>query len=78
MSGKSLNLGKASGQKIARILLRQSAELEAMLAGLRPQVSSAEYDAACTMVGRIMGEIYVAAFYPIFEAYPDLKPPGFP
>ena len=78
MSGKSLNLGKASGQKISQTLLRQSAELEATLASLRPQVSNADYDAACTIVGRIMGEMYVAAFYPIFEVYPDLKPPGFP
>ena len=30
------------------------------------------------MVGRVLGETYVAALYPIFAAYPDLKLSGFP
>ena len=78
MSGKSIALNVAASSTIAQTLVRHSAELDEMLRQLKPELPTAEFDVACTIVGKIMGEMYVAAFYPIFEAYPDLKPPGFP
>ena len=78
MSGKSIALNVAASSTIAQTLVRHSAELDEMLGQLQPGLNVAEFHVARTIVGKIMGEIYLAALYPIFETYPDLKPPGFP
>ena len=78
MSGESLNLNLASSRTLTAILLRQSAELDKLLGDLKGSVPDAEFETARSIVGRILGEIYVAALYPIFEKYPGLKPDGFP
>jgi hypothetical protein len=59
---------------IADALVRQAGEFDSMLKSLQPQLSPDEFDAARTIVGRVLGEIYVVGLYPIFEAYPELKP----
>jgi hypothetical protein len=78
MSGTGLNLQKQSATDLVDACLRQSRELNALLLEIERRRSAADLEAARKIVGRIMGEIYVAALYPIFEQYPDLKRPGFP
>jgi hypothetical protein len=78
MPGNSLGLQKAVASELANLCLRHSKELNALLLGMQQRGDDHDLEIAKRIVGRIMGEIYVAAFYPIFRDFPDLKPEGFP
>lgn len=78
MSGTRLNMTKENAALLAELCLRHSAELDRFVANLKKSSDQADAEVARKVVGRIMGEIYVAALYPIFETYGDLKPPNFP
>ena len=77
MRRNSLDISKQSAAALAE-MLRHSQELNALLLDLQRRGDASYLEIAKEIVGKIMGEIYVAAFYPIFRDCPDLKPPGFP
>ena len=70
--------GREAAAGLVDLLLRHSRELNGALLGLQDRGEDADLQAARQMIGRILGETYVAALYPIFDKYPDLKPEGFP
>ena len=78
MSGESLALTQDTSRELTGILIRQSAELDGFLNRVQTNISSEDFDAARRIVGKILGEVFVSALYPIFEKYPELKPDGFP
>ena len=78
MSANKSGLERRTAAELAALCLRHSRELNDFLLDLQRREDTAQMTIAKTIVGKIMGEMYVAAFYPIFEDYPDLKPPGFP
>ena len=78
MHGLSLNLGMRSAATLVDLSLRYTRELNALLLEIEHLDRAEDTQTAKQIVGKIMGEIYTAALYPIFEKYPDLKPPGFP
>lgn len=59
------------------LLLRHSRELNSFLLELERR-NDPDLSLARIIVGKIMGEIYVAGLYPVFKEYPELTPPGFP
>jgi len=71
-------LQRRAASAVAEMCLRHSRELNDLLQDIESHDAPGDLQAAKKMVGRIMGETYVAALYPIFEEYPDLKPTGFP
>lgn len=70
-----MQLGAASN--LAGLLLRHSRELNSYLQELERR-NDPDLPLARIIVGKVMGEIYVAGLYPVFKEYPELTPPGFP
>ena len=69
---------KQPAAELARLCLEATRDMNSFLLDIQANGSPEDLDAAKKMVGRILAEFYVAALYPIYERYPDLKPPGFP
>ena len=69
---------KQCASDLAEILLRHSRELDAFLDVLQRRGNDDDFQAARKIVGRVMAEMYSAAFYPLYQTYPELKPPEFP
>lgn len=78
MSGTRLDLERRPAGALVELCLRHTRELNALLQEIERRDSAIDLETARKMIGRLMGETYVAALYPIFEEYPDLKPTGFP
>ena len=78
MSRTSLKLQEATAADLALLCTRHAQELNEFLMRLEQSGKPDDLQAIKKISGRIMGEIYVAALYPIFESYPHLKPSGFP
>lgn len=70
-----MQLGAASN--LAGLLLRHSRELNSYLQELERR-NDPDLQSARIIVGKIMGEIYVAGLYRIFREYPELTPSSFP
>ena len=77
MPETALKLSKRSAEALADICLRHAGELNAFLQTIHQGNSAVDLEIAKTMIGRIMGETYMAALHPIFERYPELKPTDF-
>jgi hypothetical protein len=75
MSGQSL-ITEAVGRKITAMLLRQAAELNALLVELQSDLSGDEFKATKAVVGAVMLEIYKEGLDPLFKILPHLKPDG--
>lgn len=78
MSGTRLDLQRRTASAVAELCLRHTRELNALLIDIERRDRGVDLETAKTMIARIMAETYVAALYPIFEEYPDLKPIGYP
>ncbi len=78
MPGIGLDLQRRPATALADVCLRHAQELNALLHDIDRRDSAVDLQTAKKMVGKMIGEIYVAALYPIFERYPDLKPPSMP
>ena len=73
MSGRSMISIDTAG-RITSILLKHSAELDALVADLQATVPKSECDQARLIIGKIMGEFYLQALQPLFADHPELKP----
>ena len=78
MSGTGLDLQRRPAQALVETCLRHTEELNTLLLDIERGDGSADLEAAKKMIGKVMGETYIAVLYPIFEKYPDMKPIGFP
>jgi hypothetical protein len=78
MPGTRLTLKKEPAAELAELCLRHGRELNSALQSIAQRDSADDLRVAKTIVGKLMGEIYTAALYPIFEDYPELKPKDFP
>ncbi|MDB5651432.1 MAG: hypothetical protein JWL62_2952, partial [Hyphomicrobiales bacterium] len=75
MSGKSV-ISQETAQAILTLLLRQTTDMNALIAMLQGALGKDEFNEARGILGTVMGETYLQGMYPLFELYPELKPEG--
>jgi hypothetical protein len=71
-------ISKATAEKVIALLLRQSAELNELVAELQGETVGEEYRQARLVIGMIVGEICLQGLHPLFVSHPELTPPELP
>jgi hypothetical protein len=68
-------MSREAAKKLLSIVLRHSAEQDAVLLELQKICSEDEFNQYRKMVGKSMGAMLLEIINPIVAKYPDLKPP---
>jgi len=67
-------MSRDAAKTVSELILRQSAEQDAVLAEIREKCSKDEYDQYKQMIGRSMGAMLLEVINPLVERYPELTP----
>ncbi len=68
-------MSREAAKKLLETVLRQSGELDVVLADIEAECTPEEFREFRTMVANVLGSTLFDAINPIVAKYPDLKPP---
>ena len=68
-------MNREIAKMIVDLMLRQGRELDDSVRAVQSSEGAEEFNRYRLAVGRIMGEMLLEVMNPIFDEYPDLKPP---
>ena len=68
-------MNRETAETVVELMLRHGRELDESVRAVQTSANQAELACYRKAVGKIMGEMLLEIMNPIFDEYPDLKPP---